>query len=113
MFILDNARLIILEKNNSFLAYWHGTHVYIIIKESRRILKSPIQHPTLGLETSTGCGPGDPPGCGPGDPPGVSLETPLGVGLEMQGLFVLFVCVGSSVPVSVSRLFHNKYTGYN
>ena len=31
----------------------------------------------------------------------------------MQGLFVLFACVGSGDPVRVLCLFHNKYTGYN
>ena len=30
----------------------------------------------------------------------------------MQGLFVLFARVGSSDPVRVLRLFHNKYSGY-
>ena len=31
----------------------------------------------------------------------------------LQGLFVLFAHVGSSDPVRVLRLLHNKYTGYN
>ena len=31
----------------------------------------------------------------------------------MQGLFVPFARIGSSDPVRVLRLFHNKYTGYN
>ena len=30
----------------------------------------------------------------------------------MQGLFVPFAHVGSSDPVRVLRLFHNKYSGY-
>ena len=33
--------------------------------------------------------------------------------LPLQGLFVPFARVGSSDPVRVLRLFHNKYTGYN
>ena len=33
------------------------------------------------------------------------------MGSYMQGLFVPFVCIGSSDPVRVLHLFHNEYTG--
>ena len=33
--------------------------------------------------------------------------------IAVQGLFAICICIGSGDPVRVSRLLHNKYTGYN